>query len=40
MLAIHFTAKPFNQLYSTNKTERFSFKSVRAVRVVEVLKED
>ena len=32
--------KPFNQLYITNKTERFSFISGRAVRVAELIKED
>ena len=32
--------KLFNQLYITNKTERFSFISGRAVRVAEFIKED
>ena len=32
--------KPFNQLYITNKTELFSFKSGRAVRVTKLIKED
>ena len=32
--------KLFNQLYITNKTERFSFISGRAVRVAELIKED
>ena len=32
--------KPFNQLYITNKTELFSFKSGRAVRVAKLTKED
>ena len=30
----------FNQLYITNKMERFSFKSERAMQVVELLKEE
>ena len=33
-------SKPFNQLYITNKTEHFSFKSGRAVRVAKLIKED
>ena len=32
--------KPFNQLYITNKTERFSFISGRAMRVAKLIKED
>ena len=32
--------KPFNQLYITNKTELFCFKSGRAVRVAKLIKED
>ena len=32
--------KPFNQLYITNKTEPFNFKSGRAVRVAKLIKED
>ena len=30
----------FNQLFITNKTECFSFKSGRAVRVAKLIKED
>ena len=30
----------FNQLYITNKTERFSFKSGRALQVAKFIKED
>ena len=40
VFAVHFTAKPFNQLYITNKTERLSFKSGCAVRVAKLIKED
>ena len=40
VFAVHFTVKPFNQLYITNKTERFSFKSGRAMRVAKLIKED
>ena len=32
--------KLFNQLYITNKTEHFTFKSGYAVRVTEFIKED
>ena len=32
--------KPFNQLYITNKTERFSFKSEHFVRVAKLIKQD
>ena len=32
--------KPFNQLYITNKMERFNFKSGRAVRVAKLTKQD
>ena len=32
--------KPFNQLYITNKTKRFSFESGRSVRVAKLIKED
>ena len=32
--------KPFNQLYITNKTERFSFKSGHAVQVAKLIKQD
>ena len=38
--AIHFAVKAFNQLYITSKTERFSFKSGRAVRIAELIKTD
>ena len=38
--AIHFTVKPFNHLYITNKMKHFSFRSGHAVRVAEVIKED
>ena len=31
---------PFNQLYITNKTERFSFISGRAMRVSKLIEED
>ena len=31
VLAIHFTVKPFNQLYITNKMEHFSFNSERTM---------
>ena len=27
VFAVHFALKPFNQLYITNNTERFSYKS-------------
>ena len=30
----------FNQLYITNKTERFSFKSGRAMQIAKLIKED
>ena len=40
MLAIHSIVKPFEQLYITNKTERFSFESGRAVRVAELIIQD
>ena len=30
----------FNQLYITNKTERFSFKTGHAKRVAKLIKED
>ena len=30
----------FNQLYITNKTERFSFKSGHALQVAKLIKED
>ena len=30
----------FNQLYITNKTEHFSFKSGRALQVAKLIKED
>ena len=40
VFAIHFTVKPFNQLYITNKTERFSFKNGHAVLVAKLIKED
>ena len=30
----------FNQLYITSKTERFSFKSGRAMQVAKLIKED
>ena len=33
-------SKMFNQLYITNKTERFSFKSGHAMRVAKLIKED
>ena len=33
-------SNPFNQLYITNKTERFSFKSGRVVWVAELIKKD
>ena len=32
--------KPFNQLYITNKTERFNFIGGRAVQVAKLIKED
>ena len=32
--------KTFNQLYITNKTERFSFQSGHAMRVMKLIKED
>ena len=32
--------KPFNQLYVTNKTERFSLKSGRTMWVAKLIKED
>ena len=38
VFAVLFTV--FNQLYITNKTERFSFKSGRAVQFVKLIKED
>ena len=40
MLAVHSIVKPFEQLYITNKTERFSFESGRAVRVAELIIQD
>ena len=32
--------KPFNQLYITNKTQHFSFKSGRAMRAAKLIKQD
>ena len=40
VFAIHFTIKPFNQLYITNKMKRFSFKSGCAVRIAKLTKTD
>ena len=40
VFVIHFIAKPFNQLYITNKTECFSFKSGHAVHVARLTKTD
>ena len=40
VFAVHFTIKAFNQLYITNKMERFSFKSGHAMRIAELMKED
>ena len=36
VFAIYFTVKSFNQLYISNKTERFSYKSGRAMQVVKL----
>ena len=38
VFAVHFIVKPFNQLYITNKMERFSFKSGCAVCIVKLTK--
>ena len=42
MLYFLFTTrqKAFNQLYITNKMERFSFKTGHVVQVAELIKED
>ena len=40
VLAIHFRVKAVDQLYITNKTECFSFKSGRVVQVAKFIKED
>ena len=40
MCYLFHSKKVFNQLYITNKTERFGFKSGRAVQVVKLIKED
>ena len=41
VFAVHFTVKKaFNQLYITNKTEHFSFKSGHAVQFAKLIKED
>ena len=40
VFVIHFTVKAFNQLYITNKTECFSFKSGCAVWVAKLVEED
>ena len=41
VFVVHFTVKGiYSQLYITNKTECFSFKSGHAVRVVKLIKED
>ena len=37
VFAVQYTV---NQLYITNKTERFSFNSGRAMRVAKLIKED
>ena len=39
MLAIHLSLKGIYQLYSTNKTEHFSFKSGYAVQIAKLIKE-
>ena len=39
-LYLLFITRPFNQLYITNKTQRFSFKSGGAVRVAKLTKQD
>ena len=38
--AIHFSVKPFNQLYITNNMEHFNFKSGRAIHVTKLTKTD
>ena len=40
VFAVHFTVKLFNQLYITNNTERFGFKSGRAVHVTKLTNTD
>ena len=40
VFAVHYTVKAVNQLYITNKTQRFSFKSGRTVRVPKLIKQD
>ena len=39
VFAVHFTVKVFNQLYITNKTEHFIFKSGCTMSVVELIKK-
>ena len=38
VFVVHFAAKPFNQLYITNKAEHLSFKSGHAVHVAKLTK--
>ena len=40
LLHVHYTVKAVNQLYITNKMERFRFKSSCAVRVAKLIKQD
>ena len=40
LFAVHIAVKPFNQLYITNNTEHFSFKSGRAVCIAKLMKTD
>ena len=40
VFAVHFAVKPFNQLYITNNTEHFSFKSEHAVCIAKLMKTD
>ena len=40
VFAVHIAVKPFNQLYITNNTEHFSFKSGHAMCVAKLTKTD
>ena len=40
VFTINFAVKAFNQLYITNKAERFSFKSGRTVCIAKLTKTD